>query len=113
MTMAPPPVELVFDRARILSVEPDGIHYQGDDGHDLFIDLRALLADPANRYRYVGYRNIHGAPPYFKFSTRPPTLILFPDVEHPDPERASQARDEWVWFEDQLRRAGYVTIDMT
>lgn len=107
---------ITFDKSKVLRVNSEGLEYRADDGQTCFIDFKVCGGGGKNPYRYVGSRDFQASPPYFQFPTQPPTRFVFGSVNRQEQVRSQQASAVWYedfrWLEHQIRKAGWMTIDL-
>lgn len=92
-----------FDRNKILCVTSQGIEYQTDEGQTCFIDFNECGGI------CVGHRDKDAKPPYIEFSTRPRTRFVFGNAVTVN---SGDWYGDFAWLEQQIRKAGRMTIDL-
>ena len=103
---------VTFDKSRILSVTPRGIEYRDDAERDCLIDFDGCGGGEGNRYRYVGSRDFSADPPCFEFPTVPPTRFVFGSAAAEGGHGSGDWYQDFVWLETQIRKAGWMTVDL-
>ena len=104
---------------QVQSVTRERLKYIDDNGVTQFIDLRRCSQNWIEYHRqynenvdednaYVAWRNICANPPYILFFTDPKTKFEF----KPDPTSDCEAEDGFYLLQRQLRRVGWLTMDL-